>query len=442
MKKLPGIVALTLAVALCACGAKETLAPARAPGQTARAEPSAAASVNYFDLLTLDDTPNKMVSPASISQAVGLLVLGFGEKPEKPPEELENPGAAETKFFTQTDDPDILRYIADFGGAADVNPPVLALYNYKRRQLELKAAYAADNQPAAGVELSFSNALWLADNDLKPLSYYKNDAKRCFDAEIRSARRADFSDTVNNWTSDKTHGKIQNVVPPDIAQNPDFKALIENVVYFKGKWLTPFKASETNMPFTNDDGAVKETPAMSLTARLPYVKTDGFEMTALKYAGSGNLYMLVILPEENAPAPAWREAESAALKILAPEASADYLKRVNLEMPKFRTEYEVSDALKNYLKPYNLFGREVPFMFEKGGAFEASDIVHKTYIDVDEGGTEAAAATAITMNKAVAAEPDDLVIMRVNRPFYYVILDPALRDGGPVFIGKQARFEN
>ncbi|GEM_PF-4310215 len=213
---------------------------------------------------------------------------------------------------------------------------------------------------------------------------------------------------VNGWVEEETKGRIPKLFE---RLSPATHAVLVNAITFDGDWTTAFpKAATEKATF----GGSRTVDLMHLVrTRLSYAEGRDFRMVRIPYKG-GQTVMSVLLPKEGDPArllrdAAWRSVEGTS-------------HTVDLSLPRFtvRSAPQVEDALKAMgLAP--LFARIDLSPALPGGAHDAIDqIVHRTYVKVDETGTQAAAATGIAMPRSMPSRPDR-VVFRVDRPFAFAI---------------------
>lgn len=316
------------------------------------------------------------------------------------------------------------------------------------RALGLKGMKAAEVNRAAGAltaelakadpkaRLSIANSLW-ARKGVDFLPTFLNANKRHFHAEVRQVEFGpEALASINSWVKDKTQGKIAKIIDR-IPQNALLYLI--NAVYFKGPWQNPFEKSRTSEgPFTLADGSEISVPMMIRQGSYDYKRGSGFQAISIPY-GSGRISLFIVLPEKPSGLPelvrkldvnSWREWTSG----LKPT-------EVNLSLPRFRIEYGVEDELKAAL---SAIGMKLAFDPGKadfsrmckpdGERVFISQVAHKTFIDVNEAGTEAAAATSVGMS--FTAMPMEPVRVVVDRPFLCAICDS--KTGAVLFIGAIA----
>jgi serpin B len=232
---------------------------------------------------------------------------------------------------------------------------------------------------------------------------------------------------INAAVEEQTAGKIANLLAAG-SINTLTRLVLANAVYLKAPWARPFPAEATdNAPFHPGDGREVTVPMMHGTANRRYVRGDGYQAVLLPYRNS-TLAMAVVLP-----AGPLGDLAAAPLTDLLNGAS---ICQVVLSLPRFRVESSVNlgSVLKN-LGVRTAFTDHADFSGITGAEpLRLAAAVHKAYIDVDEQGTEAAAATALMFATAGLLRPPPRVEMVVDRPFLYAIIDTAT--GSPLFLGQ------
>jgi len=265
---------------------------------------------------------------------------------------------------------------------------------------------------------------------------FLNINKNNYDAQVSSL---DFNSpaavkTINNWVADKTHDKILSIID---KLSPDDRMVLLNAVYFNGIWSKEFDEKGTKkLNFTKNDGTSIEIPMMNKEDKLEYTSNSLFQAVKLPY-GNGQYNMLVMLPAQN------KNSQN-----VIDELSADNLlkwgkefkteEHVVVTMPRFKFEFKMGliDVLKE-MGMQKAFTGEANFskITDKEDLF-ISSVLHKSYIDVNENGTEAAAVTAITFSTTSAGPGDTVrkIYFTVNKPFVFAITE---KDTGAIlFIGE------
>jgi serine protease inhibitor len=268
------------------------------------------------------------------------------------------------------------------------------------------------------VAMTIGNSIWAHDG--LPLRQEFVELNRTyFDASVRTLNfsEASSADTINQWVADNTAGKITEIVAKPVP--PDLVALLVNAVYFKAAWTSRFNPdSTTEADFHLPNGSTARRDYMLMNSAFEMYSDTDFEALNLPY-GDSSFNMLIILPDKDV-------GISTVLGRFTPENWDTWtgsLTRHELELylPKFRFRYELS--LKNTLTALGIeraFSDLADFSdMVNGGGVKFDDVKHKTFIQVDEEGTEAAAVTAISIF------PTSIELNRLvcNRPFLFVIYE-------------------
>jgi serpin B len=234
---------------------------------------------------------------------------------------------------------------------------------------------------------------------------------------------------INAWVDDQTEERIPELLAPGDLDTLTRLVLV-NAIYLKAAWQTPFAESATKpAPFTRLDGSIVDVPTMATDTDLTYASGSGWQAVELPYIG-GSLAMTVIVPDDIAAFEAGLDADSFAT-ITAALAPA----RVDLTLPRFSIETRTD--LATTLAALGMPDAFDPDVADFSGItteeqLYISAVIHQANIDVDEAGTEAAAATAVTMRTtSMPAEP---VTLRVDRPFLFALRD--VPTGAVLFLGR------
>jgi serpin B len=282
-----------------------------------------------------------------------------------------------------------------------------------------------------GLQLAIANALWGQDGhpfladflDLLEASYGAPMETVDFVGASEQAR-AD----INEWASEKTEGKISDLMPPG-SVTPDTRLVLANAIYFYGTWKLQFNEEHTRDGlFLRLDRTDVLVPLMSMQDDFPYAEGENYQAIELLYTGD-RLSMVVLLPDVGS-----YESFEDGLNV---ESLNDILaelvtQEVQLAMPRFELNSEFSLA-------GTLSRLGMPDAFSGAADFSGMDglhdlfiahVAHKAFVSVDEKGTEAAAATGISMALSIA----DYVRMTINRPFIFLVRD---REAGTIlFMGR------
>jgi serpin B len=290
------------------------------------------------------------------------------------------------------------------------------------------------------VKLKIANSLWgRAGFSFNP--DFLNHSRMFYGAEMTSL---DFASAaaigqINDWVSRSTDNKITQIVD---RIKPEQILFLINAVYFKGNWSTPFDPSQTKeQPFTQADGTQKQQPLMSQQGSYAYYETEQFQAVRLPY-GKGRLSMYVFLPrsQPNSDQPDSNQSNLDSFYQSLSAANWDtwmqqFAKRRGMiQLPKFKFESEsnLNDALIA-LGMGDAFTDQADFSQLSSSPTQISEVKHKTFIEVNEAGTEAAAATSVAMATRAAIDVTPPFQMIVNRPFFCAIRDD--QTGTLLFMG-------
>jgi len=302
---------------------------------------------------------------------------------------------------------------------------------------ELNRAYAqlrkALESADPKVELNIANSLWARKGVTFNPAFIERD-KQFYGAEVTAL---DFGDpaapaTINSWVSDKTKGKINHIVDQIDAQSILF---LINAIYFKGKWSIELdKAKTKEDTFTTFAGQQKRVPMMHQTGKYNYYEAKEFQAVSIPY-GDGRASLYVFLPAASSSLDAFQKNLTAA-------NWETWMKQFtqtdgSIAVPRFKVEYEVglNDALKALGMGIAFDANRADFSGIVQGSERAyiSRVKHKTFAEVNEEGTEAAAVTSVEM-RTTSARVQKTFQLIVNRPFLCAIRDN--RTGTVLFVGS------
>ncbi|MEU4531506.1 serpin family protein [Micromonospora ureilytica] len=235
---------------------------------------------------------------------------------------------------------------------------------------------------------------------------------------------------INTWVSDRTNAKIPELLQSD-AVSRDTSLMLTNTIYLRAAWKYPFTATATAPgPFTRDDGTVVDVPIMrGPFDRMGYLEGDGWRAVDVPYAGDG-LAMAIVMPTRDDLAAVEANLDATWLGALL---TGFQITDVELRLPRwtFRLPAELGAALGSLGMP-TAFTSQADFTgMSTEPALCIDDVVHETFIAVDEKGTEAAAASAVIVRPPSIPQGPRFF---VNRPFLYVIHDRLT--GVPLFLGR------
>lgn len=272
----------------------------------------------------------------------------------------------------------------------------------------------------SGVRLNIANAIWHQQGVPFKDSFIQA-GRESYGAEVQEVDFASDKSvkTINRWISKETEGKIEKMLEQPLS--PTTIAVLANAIYFNGSWTDPFNPEYTkDEPFTLADGGIRTLPMMHTANMLPYKETPDWQAVRLPY-GDGRMDMLVILPAAGSSLDQLEQqlwADPAPWQQPFDEAS------VQLGLPRFKAEY--GSDLKD---PLIRLGMKQAFQPDEADFSHMADIrplflskvLHRMVLDVNEKGTEAAAATVISEESG--SMPVKIHKMTVNRPFFLAIED-------------------
>lgn len=405
MKKIKSvtlIAVLFLATAACNKNDEENKIPSEITMTEKSADIIAADNQFGFELFqkvnaSLDEPKNTMISPMSVSLALAMVYNGT--------------------------DGDTKKQMEDMLHKSGMTPDEIN-ENYK----ELVAALSSHDPK---VELAISNAIFYK-NTFPVKNEFITTNQNYYNAEVAGL---DFSQTtetlnkVNGWVNTNTKGKIEKIL--DKVRDKDIMYLL-NAIYFNGEWQYRFNSKETtNMPFTKEDNQVVQAPTMTIENKFNYFSNQTFQMLEIPY-GSGKYSMLVFLPTSG-------KTTNDVISMLNPGNMTDWLSRMTelnrkLYLPKF--EFKFDQSLVDVLKALGMTDAFSDVKANLTGISDAaqlsiSEVMHKSYIKVDERGTEAAAVTEVTIIYTSTGQDNSF---RVDHPFVFAIREKDTK--AILFIGK------
>jgi serpin B len=386
-------------------GATLSQPPAPSPDQAELVQGNNAFAVELFGQLRRE-SGNLFFSPASISTAFGMTYAG-----------------------------------AHGSTAAEMEKALHFTLPSDRLHSAMGALLSNLNTTHTGYRLRVADALWAQQGE-HFLDGFLNLTKANYAAGFHAVDFAKAPDqtrlTINRWIEQQTEDKIKDLLQPGTV-TADTRLILTNAIYFKADWQWQFQKSESkDEDFHLSSSQSVRAPLMHREGRMNYFNAGTFQALEIPYKGL-ELSMIVVLPNDVSGLPALEQSLTPSnlqqwLGQLKPES------KIILTLPRFKMtrQFELTKALG---------GLGMKQAFERGAAdFSAmtgkrdlwiSAVIHKAYVDVDEEGTEAAAATSTVMRSlsmpSVRPEP---IIFRADHPFLFLIRDN--RSGGILFMGRVA----
>jgi len=288
--------------------------------------------------------------------------------------------------------------------------------------------------------ISTANALWVSQNfDL--LEEYINVIRTYYygeSSEVDYSYPEKAASIINQWVENKTNNLIKNLVPSD-AIDPDLtKLILTNAIYFKGTWQIQFdEENTTERDFITNDDDIIQVETMKLTNtkdRFNYTETEELQILELPYNGN-EISMIILLPKDGIELS--DVVNSMNKNVLSGWINSMNDTELDIYLPKFKfeTKYNLNEYLRG-LGMEKAFTYEADFSGINGEpTLCISSVLHKAYIEVNEEGTEAAAATAIVMIlTSTDSDGNSRIVFNVDHPFLFLIQH---KDTGTIlFMGK------
>jgi len=384
-----------------------------------QAEPPAARAINTLGLELLarvaPPAQSTLLSPYSIQVALAMTYVGAeGETRAEMARVLHYPKEG----------------LAD--GFAELNTQLAALTAETKKLAEASKKHGGGASDP--IQLEIANRLFGQKGyEFRPA--FLETLKQKFEAPLELAdfvKNADGArQRINTWVEERTRDRIKDLLPQG-ALNRDTRLVLVNAIYLKAPWAEVFQKDATKpAAFHLADGTTMEVPTMGTSARFGYDKRADYTVVTLPYVG-GQLQFVILLPD--AP-----DGLAALEKKLTPSLLADcakiHAREVRLFLPKFKLEpplFALGDTLQA-MGMKSAFNRGANFNGMAPEPLAISQVFHKTFVAVDEQGTEAAAATAVVMMRMslpVEAPPE----VKVDRPFFFAIQH--VPTGACLFLGR------
>jgi len=349
---------------------------------------------------------NVFYSPYSISLALAMTYAGAHGETEKQ--------MADTLHFTLQED--------------NLHPAFNSL------DIELASrGEGAKGKDGEGFRLNIVNAIW-GQQDYKFMAEFLDVLAENYGAGLWildfTSAPEESRITINNWVSDQTEGRIEDLIPQG-AIDALTRLVLTNAIYFNAAWQFPFNEKSTaDGSFYLLDGGEVIVPMMIQTESFGYAEGDNYQVVELPYDGR-ELSMVILLPGDGQ----FETFESSMDYEMIEDIISDLsYQQVNVTIPKF--EFESEFSLKKALMAMGMpiaFSADADFSGMTGNRDLAiDDVLHKAFVSVDEAGTEAAAATAVVMT--LTAVPTPPVVVMVDRPFIFLIRD--IETGTILFVGR------
>ena len=379
--------------------------------------------ISLFKKINSNDNSTFMISPISVSYALMMVNYGASGKTYDQILSVLNLNYTDLKNYFWSD------YTNDYKLMSNTDlKDFFDLYNGSDSKFQI------------------NNGVWIQnDKCYKPNLEYVNYIDSVFNGKISYvdfyANRHSIIEKINNWVDKKTFGTIQDIVSENDIKKHTTQALI-NSIYFKDNWQFPFDNSKTKINSFFYQDKIFKNMFMNKKNKFAHYKSSDFHLLEIPYQTNG-ISMLIFLPSQAIDLDSFIDSFDYQLF----SKSVDSLKYGvgDVSIPKFALEYSVS--LKDYLIELGMSAAFNPAdaNFDKFWNFQQEckkypprhyiDIVnHKSYISIDENGTEASAATAVIISRVTSIRPDNHFVFNANSPFIYVIYDKV--NNNIMFIGQ------
>ncbi|BAU08117.1 serpin family protein [Fischerella sp. NIES-3754] len=280
------------------------------------------------------------------------------------------------------------------------------------------------------IQLSIANSLW-ANQEVKFNPDFLKKNQDFYQAKVTNLNFQDPNSVskINNWVSESTRGRIDKIVE---KIEPDQVLFLLNAIYFKGKWTNEFDKQQTvQQPFYLTSSTQKQHPMMSQKGEYKYYENEQFQAASLPYGKDGKFSFYVFLPKKNSNLKSFYENLNA--DNWEKWMSQFSLREGLIRLPRFKMDYKVTlNTALEALGMGEAFTNQADFS-QMGQNFQISEVKHKTFVEVNEEGTEAAATTSVGVTAVSATVNQQPFQMIVDRPFFCAIRDN--QTGSILFMG-------
>ncbi len=307
------------------------------------------------------------------------------------------------------------------------------------RRTEYLKIFNELNKKDKKYELNIANALW-AQEDYQFLSDYIDTVEKYYGGKTNNLDFVKDPEgsrvTINDWVEKQTKDKIKDLIPQGVI-NDMTRLVLTNAIYFKGEWVKQFdKENTTDEDFRINENDSVKVPMMQRTdeeAEFNYAENKDLQILEMPYSGE-DLSMLILLPKDDDLA---KVENSLSIENLAQWKKDLKKQRVEVFVPKFKFETK-------YLMTEDLKAMGMPTAFGLGADFSGMDgkkdlfisaVIHQAFVEVNEEGTEAAAATGVVMMLgALPGEETKIPVFRADHPFIFLIQEK--NSGNILFVGR------
>ena len=304
------------------------------------------------------------------------------------------------------------------------------------RRSSFAAIYNQINKKDKEYKLHTANALW-AQQDYEFLQEYFDTVEDYYGGKVTNVDFVTETERarimINDWVAEKTNDKIKDIIPPGVLDSTT-RLVLSNAIYFKGTWVKEFTKKDTH------DAPFRMSPDKTITvdmmvrddkdAKFNYYENEDLQVLEMLYKGE-ELSMLVLLPKDEDMA---KLEQSLTAENLAEWREGLFERTIDVYMPKFKfeTKYFMVETLSEMGMPTAFNPTVADFSGMTGGRdLFISQVIHQAFVDVNEEGTEAAAATVIVMELTTAGPMNNF---RADHPFIFIIQER--ETGNILFMGR------
>ena len=329
------------------------------------------------------------------------------------------------------------------GAKGETASQMAKVLHFTLPQEKLHPAFASLNRTwnpdgnGRGFRLSVANRLW-GQEGFHFLPEFLAITREDYGAELAQVdlrgQTEKARQQINAWVEEQTQGKIRDLIPPGALDSLS-RLVLTNAIYFKGDWTKPFEKRATkDTPFHVTSRQTLDVPMMYQEDRFPFWAGEGLKILELPY-GTGDLSMLVLLPDriEGLADLEARMTDGT----LARWLSGPRREKVRVYLPRFKltSQFQLADVLKAMGMPLAFTPDRADFSGMDGQRdLFVSAVIHQAYVDVNEEGTEAAAATGIAVAATAVMVPKEPPVFRADHPFLFLIREN--RTGSILFLGR------
>jgi serpin B len=398
-------VAIALSLAVVAGVRAEAPTATITPDVKALAQSNNEFAIDLYGRLSAKETGNVFFSPYSISTALAMTYAGAEGQTEKQMAEVLRFGLPEERLH------------AAFASLRQSSDP-------------------GNSKP--GYQLRVANRLW-GQQGFHFMPAFQQTVRTSYGAELAPvdfARQTEAARrTINGWVEKETEQKIKDLIAPGVLDSMT-RLVLTNAIYFKGTWTDEFKKEATkDAPFHRSGQRQVSVPMMYQKDHFKYAAVGDLQILELPYGRDRHLSMVVLLPKQV-------DGLAQLEKKLSRENLQEWLtglrsQEVKLFLPRFKmtSQFQLKDVLESMGMTLAFTPRQADFSgISSEEELFISAVIHKAFVDVNEEGTEAAAATGVAVAVTSAPVRQEPIVFRADHPFVFLIREQ--RSGSILFLGR------